>query len=272
MNEKHTEFVGSIPETYDAHLGPFFFEHYGADLARRVSVPANGRVLELACGTGISTEYLRAALPGGVEIVATDLNEAMLDHARAKRGGLAKVSFGQADALDLPHEDASFDAVVCQFGIMFFPDKAAAVAEVLRVLKPGGQFVFNTWDSAERNPAVLTAQRVIARFFESDPPTFLQLPFGYYDLDAIAALLHDGGFDGLDAKVVPHVAERPSAHHVAVGLVEGNPTIHEIQERATAPAGEIVDAVAEALAAEFGDAPMRTPLRALVVTAHRPAA
>jgi SAM-dependent methyltransferase len=272
MSDTHTEFVGSIPETYDAHLGPFFFEHYGADLARRVSVPPDGRVLELACGTGISTEYLRAALPDSVEIVATDLNEPMLDHARQRRGGLANVSFGYADALDLPHEDAAFDAVVCQFGIMFFPDKAAAAAEVWRVLKPGGQFAFNTWDSLERNPAVLSAQRAIARFFASDPPAFLQIPFGYYELEAIEALLRDGGFNDLDTDVVPHEAERPSAHHVATGLVEGNPTIHEIQERATAPAGEIVDAVAEALAAEFGDNPMRTPLSAIVVTARRPAA
>ena len=271
MNEKHTEFVGSIPETYDAHLGPFFFEHYGADLARRVSVPADGRVLELACGTGISTEYLRAALPESVEIVATDLNDAMLDHARHKRGGLANVSFGQADALELPYEDAEFDAVVCQFGIMFFPDKAAAMAEVLRVLKPGGQLAFNTWSSPEHNPSVATLARVLERFFESDPPTFLQTPFGYHDLEVISTLLNEVGFESLDAKVVHHMAERPSAHHVAVGLLQGTPTIHEIEERATAPIGEIVEAVAEALAAEFGDNPMRTPLRAIVVTAHRPA-
>ena len=166
MADTHGEFVGSIPETYDAHLGPLLFEHYAADLAERVTVPPGGRILELACGTGIATARLRAALPEGVEIVATDLNEAMLDYARNKRGDLPNLRYQVADALDLPFEDGSFDAVACQFGVMFFPDKAAGAREAARVLKPGGAYAFNVWDSLDRNPAIKVAQDTISRFFD----------------------------------------------------------------------------------------------------------
>ncbi len=270
MTDTHIEFVGSIPETYDAHLGPLLFEHYAADLAGRVTVPPGGRVLELACGTGIATERLRAALPEDVEIVATDLNEAMLDFARSKRGGLANVHYQVADALDLPFEDASFDAVTCQFGVMFFPDKAAGAREAARVLKPGGTYTFNVWDSLDRNPVIKVAQDTITGFFDDDPPAFLSIPFGYHALDPIVALLRGAGFGAIDISVVPTIVERPSARDVALGAVEGNPGIHEINARATAPAEQIVDAVAAALHENFGDAPLRAPMQAIVMTAIKP--
>ncbi len=270
MADKHIEFVGSIPEIYDEYLGPLLFEYYAAELAGRVTVPPGGRVLELACGTGIATGHLRAALPADVEIVATDLNEAMLDFARKKRGDLAKVHYQVANAQDLPFEDASFDAVVCQFGIMFFPDKAAGAREALRVLKPGGTYAFNVWDSLDRNPVIKVAQDTISGFFDGDPPTFLLTPFGYHALDPIVALLRDAGFGALDVSVLPTVVERPSAQSVARGCVEGNPGIHEINARATAPAEVIVEAVAAALRENFGDAPLRTPLQAIVITARKP--
>lgn len=270
MTDTHIQFDGSIPEKYDAHLGPLFFHDYADDLARRVTLGDGSRVLETACGTGIFTERLRKALPDSVEIVATDLNPPMLEFAGAKRGDLANLHFQQADALDLPFEDRSFDAVVCQFGLMFFPDKAAGIREAARVLKPGGLLAFNVWDSLDWNPISRIAHETIGGFFTQHPPTFLLLPFSYHELDPIKALLLGNGFASFDISVVPTVVESPSARHVAVGLVEGNPGIHEIRERATAGPEEIVEAVANALRDAFGDAPLRTSLQAIVVTARRP--
>ena len=270
MTNQHIEFVGSIPEIYDRHLGPLLFEHYAANLAGRMTVPPGGRVLELACGTGIATERLRAALPEDVEIVATDLNEAMLDLARSKHGDLANVHFQLADALNIPFEDASFDAVACQFGVMFFPNKLAGAREVARVLKPGGAYTFNVWDSLDRNPAIKVAQNTVAKYFDEDSPTFLSIPFGYHAIDPIVALLRDAGFGAIDISIVPTVVERPSARDVARGCVEGNPGIHEIRARAAAPVEEILDAVAAALRENFGDAPLRTPLQAIVFTTRTP--
>lgn len=270
MAAKHTQFDDSIAELYDTYLGPLLFHHYATDLAGRIDVAAGGRVLETACGTGIATERLRAVLADDVEIVATDLNDAMLSIAGAKRGDLANVTFQQADALSLPFEDENFDAVVCQFGIMFFPDKDAGARETLRLLKPGGVFAFNVWGSLETNPVPRISQEIISGFFTDDPPSFLDIPFGYYRTDPIKTLLRDAGFDTIEIEVVDTVVERPSAHDVAFGIVTCNPGIHEIDERATADRETIVEAVADALSNALGDAPLRAPMQAIAITAHKP--
>ena len=268
MADGHIEFTGSIPKIYDQSLGPLLFHYYANDLARRLTVEPPARVLEIACGTGISTEYLRAALDERVEIVATDLNDAMLDYARDARGGLVGVRFEQADAMNLPFQSGEFDAALCQFGVMFFPDKAKAVAEIARVLKPGAMLAINLWDSLQENPAVRLAQEVIAQFFESDPPQFLNVPFGYHDIETIRGLLAGAGLKGITVEHVATTVERPSAREVAIGFVEGNPGVHEINERATVGAKAVVDAVTEALVGEFGDDPIKVDLKAIVATGH----
>jgi len=269
MSDTHTQFVGSIPETYDEHLGPLLFHFYAEDLANRLRISAGGKVLETACGTGIATAFLRKALPDSVEITATDLNEPMLAFARTKHGGLRNAAFEQASALSLPYDDATFDAVVCQFGIMFFPDKLVALKEAARVLRPGGQLLFNVWDSFDRNPIVRIAFDTIAGFFTEDPPTFLAMPFGFYQIDPVKLLLHEAGFVGIDIAVVPTVVERPSAAHAAEGLVAGNPGILEIHARGTATSAQVITAVTDKVIEAFGDNPMRTPLQAIVFSAAR---
>ena len=272
MSSVHARFVGSIPEVYDAHLGPLLFEFSAADLAARVgdAVPEHGELLEVACGTGISTEHLRRTLPDTAKIRATDLNEAMVDFAEAKRGALNNVAFEPADGCALPYPDARFDAVACQFGVMFFPDKAQGFGEMARVLKPGGMLAFNVWDSLEHNPVAQLALDVIGGFFESDPPSFYRLPFGFAAIDPIKQLLHDVGFKGFSVDVVTALVERPDPGHVAHGLVEGNPISIEIRERATAAPEAIIAALTEALESAFGPAPLQIPLQEIVFTAVKP--
>ncbi len=265
----HARFDGSIPELYDACLGPLLFEFSAADLARRLAdVRPAGRLLEVACGTGISTGFLRGALPDSIEIVATDINPGMLEVARARRGGLAGVTFAEADALALPYEDESFAAVACQFGIMFFPDKARGLAEMARVLEPDGRLAFNVWDSLERNTVVALAGETIGAFFDADPPTFLEVPFGFYAIDPVKALLEAAGFDDIAVHVVSETVEAADPHRIARGFVEGNPGVHEVRERANADVAAVVEAMAAALEMEFGPAPLRIPLQEIVYTAR----
>ena len=141
-------FSGSIPKLYDKYLVPLIFEPYATDLVNRLRGKGLARVLEIAAGTGVVTRALASALPESATIVATDLNQAMLDQGAAV-GTKRPVEWRQADAMQLPFEDATFDAVVCQFGVMFFPDKPKAFAEARRVLRPGGVFIFNVWDRIE---------------------------------------------------------------------------------------------------------------------------
>jgi ubiquinone/menaquinone biosynthesis C-methylase UbiE len=269
-NPSRAGFVGSVPESYDRYLGPFLFDFYAADLAAHLAVEPGGSILETACGTGVATEHLRRATGPGVEIVATDLSEPMLEHARARRGHLDGVRFEQADAAALPFGDASFDAVVQQFGLMFVPDKLAALSEARRVLRPGGTLAFNVWGDLPSNPFVQVAQDAIAAFFSSDPPQFLYQPWSFSALDPIAALLREAGFADVTLRVVPHVSERPTPREAAEGLVRGNPTIGDVEGRALVPVEAVVDAVAAALGEAFGESPFRAPMQAVVVTARRP--
>ncbi len=268
MTDANAQFEGSIPENYDRYLGPVLFEPYARDLAARLDVKDGARVLEIACGTGIATRHLRGRLPAGARLTATDLNEPMLAHARRKLDGVKGIEWRQADAGVLPFPPASFEAAVCQFGLMFVPDKAAACREVRRVLAPGGAFLSNVWDSLDRNRFARIAHETIGGFFKSDPPTFYQVPFSLSRTDELQALLAGAGFDGVQIEPVALEGRGPSAGELARGLVEGNPVGSAIRERGGVTVDEVVQAVAAAVAREFGDRPVRLPLRAFVLRAR----
>jgi SAM-dependent methyltransferase len=267
MADRNVEFIGSIPVPYDRYLGPMLFEPYADDLVARLSSVPVVAVLEVAAGTGILTARLRHAIPAMAALTATDLNEPMLNFARAKMPELG-ITWQRADAQDLPFPDASFDVVACQFGIMFVPDKARAFREARRVLTSHGQLVFNVWLSLADNPVGRIAHDTIGQFFLSDPPTFYDVPFGFHDESLIRQLLVAAHFEVVSCHRVTLEARSPSALDAARGLVTGNPILLAVTERATASVEEIVQAVAAALAAEGGAAPFRLPMRALMVTAR----
>jgi len=264
------KFVGSIPEKYDAYLGPFLFEPYAADFVRRLVFPESARVLELACGTGILTRRIAQALPKSGRLTATDLNQPMLDHAQRKVGADPRLEWRVADALKLPFPDATFDRVVCQFGVMFFPDKLAGLREACRVLKRGGELSFSVWDSPARNRYAEVADRVVASFFPSNPPVFFQVPFGYHDQEILRSVMQQAGFAGIRLEEVALEGRSPTAMDAATGLVEGCPLILEIRERGINDTRPILEAVASKLASEFGDSPMRCQLGVVWIAGTRP--
>ena len=144
FEEKARAFTGTMPELYEKYLVPLNFAPHAQVVVERVIPLAPRRVLELAAGTGVVTQALVSGLSPDTSIVATDLNDAMLDQAR-KRAGLDRVIWRQADALNLPFPDAAFDLIVCQFGVMFFPDKPASFREARRTLAPDGTYLFVLW-------------------------------------------------------------------------------------------------------------------------------
>ena len=260
-----TRFVGSIPELYDRHLGPVIFEPYARDLAARVP-PSARRILELAAGTGRLTRQILAALPPDGALHATDLNEAMLEVARARTIDDRRVTWQQADMQALPVPDASVEAVVCQFGLMFVPDKALAMREIRRVLAPGGILLLNVWDEMPKNGATRVLHELATTQFPDDPPAFMLVPFSMPDPAALETLATDAGLRGVRVDTVAATGEAESAAHFATGLVRGNPLWNQLSERGVdAPAFEA--RVTEELARRFGSAPCRSPLSAHVLTA-----
>ena len=260
-------FKGSMPAFYDRYLGPIQFAPWAATMAERVAVRDPARILETACGTGIVTYAMRDASPQSV-IVATDISQAMLDFAAAKRPD-SGIAWKQADAEALPFEDASFDTVVCQFGIMFVPDKDKAYAEARRVLRGGGAFLFTVWDSLDNNPLPRTSAEAIASLFPTYPPTFMQrVPYGYNDMEAIERALRKAGF----ARVANerHATRiRATAIDQATGTCHGGPLRNEIESRDPDGLARATEAVARAVEEKFGSGEFETTNRAIIIAAER---
>jgi ubiquinone/menaquinone biosynthesis C-methylase UbiE len=267
VKEADKLFVGSMPALYDRHLGPFIFEPYAADLAARVARGAPGRVLETAAGTGIVTRAMAQTLAESVSITATDLNQAMVDYAAAQTTA-GNVTWRQADALALPFADGAFDVVACQFGVMFFPDKRAGYREALRVLRPGGRFLFNVWDRIEENEVSRVLTDAVAALFPADPPRFLaRTPHGYHDVGVIRDQLGEAGFARVEIETIEKRGRAPSPRDPAIGFCQGSPLRSEIEARDAGRLAEATEAAARAIAARFGPGPIEGKIQAHVITA-----
>lgn len=260
-------FTGAIPKLYETYLVPLIFEPYANDLASRLASIPLSRVLEIAAGTGVVTRALASTLPDHVAIVATDLNQAMLDQAVTSRTH-RPVEWRQADAMQLPFADHTFDAVVCQFGAMFFPHKAKAFSEARRVLRPGGVFIFNVWDRIEDNEFADTVTTALASLFPDDPPRFMvRTPHGYHDSAIIERDLADGGFtksariETLSARSTADSPEIP-----AIAYCQGTPLRNEIEARDATRLAAATEMAAIAIARRFGDGAVDGKIQARIVT------
>ncbi len=259
-------FNGSIPELYDSFLVPMIFAPYAADIAALASSAQPRQVLEVAAGTGAVTRELARTLPDGTAVVATDLNDAMLDRATAT-GTVRPVTWRQADVMRLPFDAAAFDVVVCQFGVMFFPDKVAAFEEIRRVLRPGGTFIFNVWDRMEENEFAAVVTSAVSALFPQDPPLFLaRTPHGYHDVAHIRDELAAAGFQRpASVSTVAHRSHAESARVPAVAYCEGTPLRNEIEDRRAGALAKATTAATEALARQFGDRHLDGKIHAHVI-------
>jgi ubiquinone/menaquinone biosynthesis C-methylase UbiE len=260
-------FSDSMAQVYDTYLVPLIFDWYAVDIAGRLASRTPLKVLELAAGTGVVTRRLAESLPASAAITASDLNQSMIEQAGA-RGTTRPVEWRQADAMQLPFADGTFDTVICQFGAMFFPDKPKAFAETRRVLRPGGIFLFNVWDHIGHNVFADAVTDALAGVFPDNPPRFMaRIPHGYHDTSTIERDLAAAGF-GARARIetIPAMSRAESARVVATAYCLGTPLRNELNERNPARLGEAVDAATEAVAEQFGRGAVEGKIQAHVVS------
>jgi len=266
MSETDKVFAGSIPENYDRYMVPLIFEPFAADLARRAASLSPGAVLEVAAGTGVVTRALAPKLSPGASYVVTDLNQPMLDYAASRQAPDSRIQWRQADALALPFEDAAFDLVCCQFGAMFFPDRAAGYREAKRVLKTGGHFLFNVWDRIEENVFANDVTNALAEIFPNDPPRFLaRTPHGYNDIALIRGELEAAGFSRVVIDTKAEQSRASSPRLPAVAYCQGTPLRNEIEARGKLEAA--TDHAASVIAARHGSGEVAAKIQAHVIVA-----
>jgi ubiquinone/menaquinone biosynthesis C-methylase UbiE len=263
-------FAGSIPETYDRLLVPLIFERYALDLAGRIVRTDPRHVLETAAGTGVLTRAIAARLPADARLIATDLNQPMLDYAMGRQRDDGRIAWQQADALALPFDQKTFDVVACQFGVMFFPDKVQGFKEARRVLKPGGRFFFNVWDRIEENDFAHVVTEALAELFPHDPPRFLaRTPHGHHDVERLRDELSAAGFRTISSDAVDGRSRAASPRDGAFAYCQGTPLRNEIEARDATRLEEATTHASKALARRFGSGAVEGRIRALVITAMR---
>jgi ubiquinone/menaquinone biosynthesis C-methylase UbiE len=262
-------FLGTVPTNYDRYLGPFLFEPYAIDLVKRMYIEDKDQVLELACGTGRVTAHLKNALHNKGSLVATDLNNDMILMAKERLPD-KNIKWKVADAQDLPFKDYSFNWVVCQFGVMFFPDKSKAFAEAFRVLKPEGKFLFNTWDSVDFNPGTYLIQKAMIDVFKDDAPDFIQKgPFSYYNSDEIREDLQQAGFTRIIIEKVPMVGRTDSIDDMINGYLKGTPLAAYLSEKDIGLQKELAKQIRIQLSTYYGESDLEIPMQALICKASK---
>lgn len=268
MSETDKVFAGSIPEFYDTYLVPLIFRGFAADMAHRVSSSNPTSVIETAAGSGVVTRALAPRLSSSARYVVTDLNQPMLDHAARLQGDDSRVTWQQANALELPFSVGEFDVVCCQFGVMFFSDRVAAYREARRVLKPGGRFVFNVWDRISENVFADDVTSALKEMFPDDPPQFLaRTPHGYHDVDLIRSELEAAGFDTVTIETRDELSRGASPRHPAIAYCQGTPLRNEIEARDAGKLEAATDHAASVIGRKHGEGAVAAKIQGHVVVA-----
>ena len=268
MSETDKVFTDPIAQIYDTHLVPLIFEQYAADLAERTEVLAPETLIEIAAGSGVVTRAVAPVLASGTRHVVTDLNPPMLDRAASVQPDPGAIEWKPADALALPFDADTFDLALCQFGVMFFPDRVRAYSEARRVLRLGGSFVFNMWDRIERNDFAHVVTDAMATRFPDDPPRFLpRTPHGHYDTEVYSSELKAAGFTDITIEPLDAASAAAGPDIPAVAYCEGTPLRNEIEALDPGGLEGATDQATQALATRFGDGRIEGRIRAFVITA-----
>lgn len=247
--QERWQLSGSGPENYERYQVPSIFAPLAQVFLDHVPVWEGARLLDVACGTGIVARSAAALLGPGGSVVGVDLNPGMLTVAAAKapKGG-PSFDWREGDVADLPFPGGSFDIVLCQQGLQFFPDKAAALREMHRVLAPGGRLALCVWRTVEHSPCNQATALGLARHISIEEATRIQAPFALGDPDVLRSLIAEAGFTGIEiAEAVLTRRMLPPAESIP-GHLASTPVAAAVAALDAAARDALVADIAEALA------------------------
>lgn len=200
------------PDTYERYIVPTWMADWASDLIRAGGVGPGKRVLDAACGTGIVARKAAGIVAPGGRITALDANEGMLRVARicADKEGTPAIGWYPGDICCMPFASSEFDTVLCQQGLQFFPDRAAALQEMKRVLAPGGRLALAVWGRPEKSPHVPVICDVFAKYFGEDSTTMFRVACSLSDKRVLRKLVRDAGFSSIRIRAGVRIARHPS--------------------------------------------------------------
>jgi SAM-dependent methyltransferase len=213
---------GTPGEIYEQHMVPAIFARWAPDLVEAAAVRPGQRVLDVACGTGVVTRLLAERVGSTGRTVGLDFNAGMLAAARAATSGRA-IEWMEGNAMSLPLPEAAFDAVVCQQGLQFVPDKLAALREMRRVLVPHGRLAISIWRSVEHAAGFRVLEEALARRIGSEKASLP--PFSLSDGHVIRDMVATAGFRDIHVRAEVKMSRFQSAEHFVRSIVGGAPTM-----------------------------------------------
>ena len=260
----------SAPEAYERYMVPTLFVPWAHDLLSRVAPQSGERVVDVACGTGIVAR-LAATLVGETGyVVGVDLNQAMLDVAGTQTSSpAATLEWYEADVNAMPCDDAAFDVALCQQGFQFFPDKAAALREIHRVLAPGGRFVLSVWRPLSQNPYQRLLGDALEKHLGSEAATGWRAACGLGDAETLRTLLTEAGFEDVHISIAIVTMRNPSLATFIPGQLAASPWAGAVAALDATAQSALLDDVISALQPYTDDDGLAVPTESHVVRARK---
>ncbi len=272
MTSEKWHLGGSAPEIYAGQLVPAIFGPWAPVLVERARLESGQTVLDLACGTGVVARLARSAVGESGQVTGADLNSGMLAtaEATAERDGIVDILWEEADATAMPFESDSFDIVLCQLGLQYFPDKNAALGEVRRVLKDDGRAVFLVWRSIDHSPGFDALANALGTHVSPEAAAVMHAPFVFGDQTAqLRGLFTETGYREVRIDSEVRMVRFGSTEDFIRYQVGGSPLAGHLSEADDDVWSKLVVAVEGPMSRFSNDEGVAWPIQGHIVSARK---